>query len=101
MQTLITADLLRKKFIGVDDLRRQLTDILKTLPKEGGKLVITQHGKPQAILIDLDTYLKIQELEDTLADYNPKLIKKINKAVVDARKGNVVDADEVFKNLGI
>lgn len=96
MQTV--SALLQKKFIGTDDLRRELTRILNQLQKERGELVITHHGKPQAILLDLDSY---EELQEQIADSDPKLVKSINAALEDAKKGNVVDADKVFKDLGI
>jgi len=34
MQTLSTADLIKKKFIGTDDLRKRLTEILNKLPEK-------------------------------------------------------------------
>ncbi|MDO8638630.1 MAG: type II toxin-antitoxin system prevent-host-death family antitoxin, partial [Candidatus Daviesbacteria bacterium] len=61
MQTLDLAKVLQKKFIGIDELRRQLSDVLDRLPKEGGELVVTQHGMPQAVLIDLESYLNLYE----------------------------------------
>lgn len=96
MQTL--TNLIQKKFIGTDDLRRDLTNILNRLPDEGGEMVITQHGKPQAILVDIESYLEFQE---QLADSNPKLIKEINEAIADVEAGNGISADEAFKQLGI
>lgn len=98
MQTINLASLLQKKFIGTDDLRRQLSDILDKLPKEGGELVITQHGTPQAVLMDLDSYLELQE---QLADSNPEFIKEINEAIADVKAGNGVPAEQVFKQLNI
>lgn len=98
MQTINLANILQKKFIGTDDLRRQLSDILDKLPKEGGELVITQHGTPQAVLMDLDSYLELQE---QMADSNPELIKAINNAIADVKAGNGVPADQVFKELNI
>lgn len=98
MQTINLANILQKKFIGTDDLRRQLSDILDRLPKEGGELVITQHGTPQAVLMDLDSYLELQE---QMADSNPELIKEINDAIDDVKAGNGVPADQVFKELNI
>lgn len=60
MQTLTTADLVRKKFIGTDDLRKNLTEILDELSKNGGEIIITQHGIPKAVLMDINSYVKIQ-----------------------------------------
>lgn len=98
MQTLNLANILQKQFIGTDDLRKRLSDILDNLPKEGGELVITQHGTPQAVLMDLDSYLELQE---QLADTDPQLIQEINEAVADVKAGNGIPADQVFKKLGI
>ena len=92
--------ILDKQFIGADELRRDLTQILEQVPKSG-EVVVTQHGKPKVVMVDIATYLRIQELEDDLADYDPKLVKRINAALADAKKGHTIDADKAFKQLGI
>lgn len=98
MQTINIASLLDKKFVGADEFRKELTNILNKLPKEGGEVIITQHGTPQAVLIDIESYLELQE---QIADNNPELIKEINEAIADVKAGNGVPAQEVFKKLGI
>ncbi len=100
MQTLNLANILQNKFIGTDDLRKSLSEILDKLPKEK-RLVITQHGQPKGALIDLDTLIKLEELEDELADYDPKLVKKLNKALDDVKKNGGIPAEQVWKQLGI
>jgi prevent-host-death family protein len=96
-----TAIVLQKKFIGMDDLRRQLGKILEKLPKEK-ELIITHHGKPQGILIDVQTYLTMQELKEQIADSDPKFIKKMNTAWEDAQKpGHTIDIHKAFDKLGI
>lgn len=100
MQTLSFSDILQKKVIGVEDLQHQLKNILNKLPKEG-EIVITQRGKPKGVLIDMAYYLEWEELQEQIADSDPKLVKEINDALKDAKAGNVVDADTVFKELGI
>lgn len=97
MQTFSTASLLTKRFVGVDSLRRQLTAILDKLPNEQG-VVVTQHGKPQAVLLDLESYIELQE---QLADSDLKLIKRVNAAVLDAKAGRGIPAEKVFQRLGI
>ena len=54
------ANLLDKRFIGTDELRRNLTKILNNLSKTGD-IVITQHGQPKAVLMDITTYQKIEQ----------------------------------------
>ena len=100
MQTLNIADLLDRKFIGADDLRKELTSILNRLSKEG-EVVITQHGQPKGVLMDIKSYLELEELHEQLADSNPKLIKEINEAIADVKAGNGVPSEKVWEELGI
>ncbi|MBI1919396.1 type II toxin-antitoxin system Phd/YefM family antitoxin [Candidatus Microgenomates bacterium] len=94
------SNILDKKFIGTDDFRRDLTDILKKLSKEG-EVIITQHGQPKGVLMGVSAYLEYEELLEKIADSNPKLIKEINEAIVDVKAGNGVLAEKVWKQLGI
>lgn len=100
MQTINVADLLDKKFVGADDLRKELTHILSRLSKEG-EVIVTQHGQPKGVLMDVASYLKYEELLEQLADSDPKLIKEINDAVADVKAGNGVPAEKVWEELGI
>lgn len=99
MQTLSTAELVKKKFIGTDDLRKRLTDILDRLPETGGEIVVTQHGKPQAVLLDLAAYLNLYE---TLEDLQrPGFIKSIYKELKEIDKGKGISHEQLKKNLGL
>lgn len=100
MQTINLANLLDKKFVGADDFRKELTDILNRLSKEG-EVIITQHGQPKGVLMDIASYLKYEELLEQFADSNPKLIKEINDAIADVKAGNGVPAEKVWEELGI
>lgn len=100
MQTINLANLLDKKFVGADDLRKELTNILDKLPKDGD-IVITQYGQPRGILMDVKSYLEMEELYEQLADLNPKLIKRVNAAVEDTKKHGGIPAEQVWKQLGI
>lgn len=103
MQTLRLSQILKKKFIGTEDLRRDLTAILQQLSKKGGEIIITQRGKPKAVLLDIDSYIDQEELAEQIADQDPKLIKHLNKIVenYESGKDKGVPAEEVFKKLGI
>lgn len=97
MQTLSLADILQKKFIGVDDLRRQLTNILDKLPQEGGEVVITQHGQPKAILTDIDSYLGLLETLEDLS--TPGFIDSIHQAVKEVKAGKGLTHEQLIKKL--
>lgn len=97
MQTLNLADVLQKKFIGTEELRRQLSDILDKLPKEGGELVVTQHGIPQAVLIDLESYLNLYETMEDLQ--TPGFIESIHEGAREIDKGKGLTMAQLKKNL--
>ena len=99
MQTLSLAETLQKKFIGTDELRKGLTDILDKLSDKGGEIVVTQHGTPQAILIDLESYLNLYE---TLEDLQrPGFIESIHAGVEEIEQGKGLTMAELKKNLGL
>lgn len=94
-----TSDLIEKKFIGTHELRKNLTLLLDDLKKTNGEVIITQQGKPKAILMSMSVYL---ELQDTLEDLaHPDFIEDLNKAVEEVEQGNGIPAEEVYKKLGI
>ena len=99
MQTLTLFETLQKKFVGTDELRKGLTEILDRLPNEGGEIVITQHGKPQAVLLDLDSYL---DLYETLEDLQtPGFIESIHKGAREIEQGKGLTTVQLKKNLGL
>ena len=44
------------KIIPVSDLRRSVSQIIKGLLQEDDTVYITQHGRPQAVLVSYDHY---------------------------------------------
>lgn len=100
MQNVNLYSLLDKKFVGADDLRKDLTKILNQISKNK-EIVVTQHGKPKGVLIDIETYMKIEQLKDELADYDPKFVKKLNKALANVKKHGGIPAEKVWEELGI
>lgn len=91
------ANLLDKKFIGADDLRHQLSDILEKLPSENSELVITQHGEPKAILLDLNTYLELTDIQEDLIQ--PGYIDSLYKELKAVKKGKGVSHKDLVKEL--
>ncbi|SRR6266568_6310679 len=103
MQTQSLGDILKRKFIGADELRRELTAILNRLSTQRGEIIITHQGKPKAVLLAIESYIDQEELAEQAADADPKLIKHLNKIVDDYTSGKAkgIPAEEVFKKLGI
>lgn len=56
-------ELIKKRFVGVHELRVNLTKLLSKLDKNS-EVIVTKQGKPTAILMGLKSY---KELTDKLA----------------------------------
>lgn len=99
MQTYTQAQILRKKFIGADDLRKSLSDIIEKLADEKTEIVITQHGKPKAVLVDLNTYLALTDIQEDIIQ--PGYIDSLYKELAAVKKGKGVSHDKLVKMLKV
>lgn len=90
-------DIVKKKFIGADDLRRDLSDILDKKHPEGIQLIVTQHGKPKAILLDLNTYLELVDIQEDVIQ--PGYIDTLYKELELVKKGQGISHEELIKKL--
>lgn len=97
MQQISLSDAIKKKFIGADDLRRDLSDILENLPGEDSQLIITQHGKPKAILLDLNTYLELVDIQEDVIQ--PGYIDSLYKELDTVKQGKGISHKELMKKL--
>lgn len=97
MQTINLAETVKKKFIGADDLRRELSNILDRLPSQDSELVITQHGQPKAILLDLNTYLQLIDIKEDVIQ--PGYINSLYKELEAVKKGKGISHEDLLKEL--
>ena len=73
----------------VTNLKRQATKILSELHETKEAVMITEHGKPSAYLLDVDDYEMLQRRLNLL-----ETIARGEQAVVDGRIKNHEDARE-------
>lgn len=97
MQIIPSADLVKKRFIGIDDFRRDLSNILEKLPREDSELVITQHGQPKAILLDLNTYLELKDIQEDVIQ--PGYINSLYEELEKVKKGKGISHEDLVKEL--
>jgi len=91
---------LNNPFIGAYELRKNLPRILKALKEEQeGPIVITQQGKPAAVVMAVEYYLELIEAIRDLAE--PGYIEELNKAVEEVKKGKGMSAERLYKELGL
>jgi len=92
-------EILRTQFVGMHELRKNLSKILEALKEEGREVVITQQGKPTAVIIDLEKYLEVQEALEEFSD--PAYLAALLESKKEVREGKGVDAEEVFRRKGL
>lgn len=91
--------ILRKKFIGADDLRRDLSNIIEKFPEKPDEIVITQHGTPKAVLIDLNTYLELTDIQEDIIQ--PGYIDSLYKELEMVKRGKGISHKDLVKKLKI
>lgn len=83
------------KFLNIRDLRLKTPSVLKQV-ENGEKVVITNHGKPQAILL----HLTEDEIED-LVYQQPDFMAQIEESRKEYKAKGGVSLSEARKRLGL
>ena len=88
-----------KKKLSLREVKADLASLLTTLNQSGGGVIVTQAGKPKAVLMDLDSY---EEIIETLHDLSqPGFLDSLLKAQKEIRDGKGIPAEQVYKELGL
>ena len=92
-------EILKNPFVGVHELRKNLTQLLSSVKEDGAEIVITQQGKPVALLIDVEEYLEIKQALNEFSD--PEYLAALLEARREIREGKGVPAEKVFIQKGL
>ena len=76
----------------VSDLRSNFSDFIDQVHETKRPIVITQHGKSTAVLLDVSEYERIMD--------KLELIEDIDVATAQIKQGHGIPHDEVRKRLG-
>ncbi len=91
-------DLLENPFVGVHELRKGLTALLEKVHTESVDLVVTQQGKPVAVMMSVEKYLELQQALRDLSDQ--EYVQALREARREIKEGNGVALEEALKELG-
>lgn len=80
-----------KDIVPVAEFKVQISKYLNNIKSTGRPMVITQNGKPAAVLISPDDF-------DELV-YQKSLIESVNRGLSDVEKGNVISTKELRVEL--
>ena len=76
----------------VTTLKRQATRVLSDLHKSGEAVLITEHGKPSAYLLDVDSYEFMQDRMQILEG-----IARGERAILEKRTFSQIEAKRKMK----
>ncbi|MFH1601577.1 MAG: type II toxin-antitoxin system prevent-host-death family antitoxin [Candidatus Shapirobacteria bacterium] len=93
-------------FVGSYELRKDLPLLIKSLNKKRGEVVVTQKGKPAAVLLSLKRYSELnlltEELEEAIREMADKReLQELLREREEIKKGKGKEAEDLFKELGI
>jgi antitoxin YefM len=78
------------------DVKNRLSEVVDRLEREHGRVVITKHGRPAAVVISVEDLEGLEETLDILSD--PKLMRRIRKAEAEVDAGA---AEELTKDQAL
>ncbi len=67
------------------EVKNRLSEVVERLEREHGRVVITKHGRPAAVMLSLDDLESLEETLEVLSD--PALMDAIAQAEADVAAG--------------
>jgi antitoxin YefM len=76
------------------DVKNRLSEVVERIESEHGRVVITKHGRPAAVVVSVEDLESLEETLDVLADQ--ALVAKIEKSVAEiaAGRAEILTKDE-------
>lgn len=80
------------------DVKNRLSEVVERLEREHGRVVITKHGRPAAVVLSIEDLEGLEETLDILSD--ARLVARLKKASREIESGTSVPlAKEEALNL--
>lgn len=75
------------------EVKNRLSEVVDRLQREHGRVVITKHGRPAAVVLSIEDLEGLEETLDILSD--PKLRRRVRRADAEVAAGQ---AEELTKD---
>ena len=69
------------------DVKNRLSEVVDRLEREHGRVVITKHGRPAAVVLNIEDLEGLEETLSVLSD--PKLMRRVRQGQSDIKSGKV------------
>jgi prevent-host-death family protein len=67
------------------DVKNRLSEVVDRLEREHGRVIITKHGRPAAVVLSIEDLEGLEQSLELLAD--PKIMRRIKKANAELAEG--------------
>lgn len=77
-------------------VKNRLSEVVERLEREHGRVVVTKHGRPAAVIMSVEDLEGLEETLNVLSD--PKLMRRIRRAETEIAAGEAEEltADQAF-----
>ncbi len=85
--------------MALKDVKNRLSEVVDQVEREHGRVVITKHGRPAAVVVSIDD---LESLEETLTIMSkPRLVTQLRDSLAELQqdKGQVLTKDEAVALL--
>lgn len=69
------------------EVKNRLSEVVDRLEREHGRVVITKHGRPAAVVLTVEDLENLEETLNVMAD--PKLMRRVRQAQAEIDAGDV------------
>lgn len=71
--------------VPLGEVKNRLSEVVDRIERAHGRVIITKHGRPSAVIMNLED---LESLEETLAVLsNPRMVKEIRQAQTEITAG--------------
>lgn len=71
--------------LSLADVKNRLSEVVDRVEREHGRVIITKHGRPAAVVLSIADLEGLEETLELLAD--PKLMRRLKKANAELADG--------------
>lgn len=73
--------------LSLADMKNHLSEVVERIEREHGRVVVTKHGRPAAVMLSIDDLESLEESLEILS--NPALVATVGEGRADAEAGRV------------
>ncbi len=70
------------------DVKNRLSEVVERLQREHGRVIITKHGRPAAVVLNVEDLEGLEQTLEILSD--PRALRRIRKAETEIAAGEAV-----------